>query len=200
MHVPIYPEDLLPQGAFRKLSKSIQNRWPGRSPIKLSLASEILSRALGYADYHALRNAPIECPPDVETPIETTVRQRISAAIQMALTLANDDSVQSEVLGRYVETLPLNALRVFKAAPTQGAPTNPTSNSDDVGTVRSRKRQMKQPDSNLTSNAQRLAFVAQLLNSASRPKVEHLINQIGHRSLPMTRDYVQLNAERVEAD
>ncbi|GFZ71553.1 Uncharacterized protein ALO70_01977 [Pseudomonas amygdali pv. eriobotryae] len=174
MHVPIYPEDLLPQGAFRKLSKSIQNRWPGKSTIKLSSASEILSKALGYADYHALRNASVECPPDAGTPTETTVRQSISAAIQKALTLANDNSVPSEVLGRYVETLPLNALRAFKAATPQGAPTNPTSNSDEVGTVRSRKRQMKQPDSNPTSHAQRLAFVAQLPSSASRPEVEHL--------------------------
>ncbi|MBJ9976928.1 hypothetical protein IAE35_10645 [Pseudomonas sp. S75] len=119
MRVPIFSQDLLPQGAFRKLSKSIQNRWPGRSPIKLSLASEILSKALGYADYHALKNAPTDRSLDTGTPAETDVRAGIAAAISQALALANDSSVPSNVLERYVETLPLKALTAFKGATSQ---------------------------------------------------------------------------------
>ncbi|MGH8379522.1 tyrosine-type recombinase/integrase [Pseudomonas sp.] len=120
MRVPIYPEDLLPQAAFRKLAKSIQNRWPGKSPIQLSLASETLSRGLGYADYHELRNASVVCPLDAGAPSESAVRTQITAAISSVLALANDSSVPRSVLEPFVETLPLKALRTFKGTASRG--------------------------------------------------------------------------------
>lgn len=203
MRVPIYPEDLLPQGAFRKLSKSIQNRWPGRSPIQLSLASEILSKALGYADYHALRNSPINCSLDTGIPAEIDVLAGIAAAISQALALANDSSLPNDVLERYVETLPLKALKAFKTTTTQsthsGASTHPTLEPIKIGTVRSQPRHVKQPSSKPTPHAQRLAWVTKLLNSMRSDEVEQLTNQLGHRSLETNGDYVQLNAKRTEA-
>ncbi len=50
MRVPVYPEDLLPQAAFKRLAKLIQKRWPGQSPVQLSFARETLSKGLGYAN------------------------------------------------------------------------------------------------------------------------------------------------------
>ncbi len=32
MRVPIYPNDLLPKAAFKRIAKSIQKKWPGLSP------------------------------------------------------------------------------------------------------------------------------------------------------------------------
>ncbi|WP_017901507.1 hypothetical protein [Pseudomonas asplenii] len=202
MRVPIFSQDLLPQGAFRKLSKSIQNRWPGRSPIQLSFASEILSKALGYADYHALRNAPVKCSLDTVAPAEADVRAGIAAAISQALALANDSSVPSSMLERYVETLPLKALSAFKGVTSQctqmSAPTHSTRDPDEGRTLRSRKKQVKRPFSPPTSQSQRQAFVAQLLSSTPRAELEMLIHQLGHHSLETTGDYVQLNAKRTE--
>ena len=51
MRVPVYPEDLLPQAAFKRLAKIIQKRWPGQSPVQLSFARETLSKGLGYANW-----------------------------------------------------------------------------------------------------------------------------------------------------
>ncbi|WP_230385583.1 hypothetical protein [Pseudomonas putida] len=68
MRVPVYPEDLLPQAAFKKLAKSIQKRWPGNSPVQLTLARETLSKGLGYANYHDLSKKSVICPRDAETP------------------------------------------------------------------------------------------------------------------------------------
>jgi hypothetical protein len=112
--------------------------------------------------------------------------------------LANDSSVPSNVLERYVETLPLKALRAFKGATSQGthmsASAHSTPDFKEVSTICSRKRQVKRPSSNPTSHSQRLAFVAQLLSSTPRAEVEQIIDQLGHRSLDMTGHYVQLNA------
>ena len=116
MRDPIYPEDLLPQTAFKRLAKSIQKRWPGTSPIGLSLARETLSKGLGYANYHDLRKASIVCRKDGRTPPESLVRAQIAAAISSVLVLANDNSVPSSVLGLFVETLPLKALSAFKGS------------------------------------------------------------------------------------
>lgn len=120
MRVPIYPKDLMPQAAFRKLAKSIQNRWPGESPIQLSLAYETLSKGLGYADYHELRNASVIFPLEAGTPAESAVRAGIAAAISSVLALANDSSVPRSALEPLVETLPLKALTIFKVAASQG--------------------------------------------------------------------------------
>lgn len=120
MRVPIYPEDLLPQTAFKRLAKSIQKRWPGNSPILLSLARETLSKGLGYTSYHHLRKASVTCPRDAETPALPAVHAQIAAAISSVLALASDASVPRSVLDSFVETLTLKALSTFKGAASRG--------------------------------------------------------------------------------
>ncbi|RXU69794.1 hypothetical protein CW358_03785 [Pseudomonas protegens] len=120
MRVPIYPEDLLPQAAFKKLARSIQKRWPGNSPIKLTLARETLSKGLGYANYHDLSKASVICPQDAETPAVSAARAQIATAISSVLALIKDNSVPRSELEIYVDTLPLKALSTFKRAASGG--------------------------------------------------------------------------------
>lgn len=120
MRVPVYPEDLLPQAAFKKLARSIQKRWPGNSPVQLALARETLSKGLGYANYHDLSKESVICPWDAETPALSAVHTQIAAAISSVLALANDTSVPRSLLDPFVEALPLKALSTFKGAASRG--------------------------------------------------------------------------------
>ena len=79
MRVPVYPEDLLPQAAFKRLAKLIQKRWPGQSPVQLSFARETLSKGLGYANYHALMKESVNWPRDAETPVLSTTHAQLAA-------------------------------------------------------------------------------------------------------------------------
>ncbi|WP_448632277.1 MULTISPECIES: hypothetical protein [Pseudomonas fluorescens group] len=92
MRVPVYPEDLLPQAAFKKLAKIIQKRWPGQSSVQLSFARETLSKGLGYANYHDLMKESVIWPRDAETPALSTTHSQLAAEIFSVLALANDTS------------------------------------------------------------------------------------------------------------
>ncbi|WP_256679425.1 hypothetical protein [Pseudomonas sp. Fl4BN1] len=120
MRVPVYPEDLLPQAAFKKLAKSIQKLWLGHSPVQLSLAQETLSRGLGYANHHDLIKESVIWPRDAETPALNAVHTQIAAATSSVLALSNDTSVPRSVLHPFVETLPLKALSTFKGDASRG--------------------------------------------------------------------------------
>lgn len=120
MRVPVYPEDLLPRAAFKKLAKSIQKRWPGNSPVQLTLAQKTLCKGLGYANYHDLTKESAICPRDAETPTLCAVHAQVAAAISSVLDLANDTSVPRNMLDVFVDTLPLKSLRTFKGAASRG--------------------------------------------------------------------------------
>lgn len=120
MRVPVYPEDLLPQAAFKRLAKLIQKRWPGQSPVQLSFARETLSKGLGYANYHDLMKESVIWPRDAETPALSTTHTQLAAEFFSVLALADDTSVPRSVLDPFVETLPLNALSTFKGAASRG--------------------------------------------------------------------------------
>lgn len=114
MRVPIYAQDLLPNAAFKKLAKSLKNRWPDQSSIQQTLANEILSKGLGYLDYYELRSSSLNCTPETPTPSESDARDGIVAALASALQSANENSVTLSGLEAFVETLPLTALTTFK--------------------------------------------------------------------------------------
>ena len=120
MRVPVYPEDLLPQAAFKRLAKLTQKRWPGQSPVQLSFARETLSKGLGYANYHDLMKESVIWPRDAETPALSTTHTQLAAEFFSVLALADDTSVPRSVLDPFVETLPLNALSTFKGAASRG--------------------------------------------------------------------------------
>jgi len=114
MRVPIYPDDLLPQAAFKRLAKNIQKRWLGQSAITLSLARETLSVGLGYVDYRQVRHLSLTCSQNAQTPSEADVYVSIASALSTVLESAADSSVQPSALESFVKTLPLKALSTFK--------------------------------------------------------------------------------------
>lgn len=114
MRVPIYAKDLLPRAAFKKLARFITTKWPGQAPIQQASAYQVLSRGLGYLDYYQVRVASLACPPEMPTPSEADVRAGIAAEITSALEQRNDISVPRTVVDRFVDTLPVTALSVFK--------------------------------------------------------------------------------------
>ncbi|POA28210.1 MULTISPECIES: tyrosine-type recombinase/integrase [unclassified Pseudomonas] len=114
MRVPIYPADLLPKAAFKKLTKCVQKRWPGQSPVPLSLARETISRGLGYDDYHDVMQSSTICPPGAPAPSESDVHSRISAAVINVLKLTDNNSVKPSELKSFVTSLPLKALSTYK--------------------------------------------------------------------------------------
>lgn len=116
MRVPIYPDDLLPQAAFKKLAKNIQKRWPGQSDIRLSRAREALSVGLGYDDYSQVRYLSLTCSPEAQAPSKTDVYGSIVSALSSLLESEADSSVQPSTLESFVRTLPFNALSTFKVA------------------------------------------------------------------------------------
>jgi len=113
MRVPIYPTDLLPKAAFKKLTKCVQKRWPGQSPVPLSLARETISRGLGYDDYHDVMQSSTICPPSAPAPSESDVHSRISAAVINVLKLTDNNSVKPSELESFVTSLPLKALSAY---------------------------------------------------------------------------------------
>ncbi|WP_409319935.1 tyrosine-type recombinase/integrase [Pseudomonas putida] len=135
MRVPVYPEDLLPQAAFKRLAKIIQKRWLGQSPVQLSFARETLSRGLGYANYHDLMKKSVIWLRDAETPALSTTQTQLAAEIFSVLALANDTSVPRSVLDPFVETLPLKALSTFKGAASRGVEVtkSPVPDLDQTG-------------------------------------------------------------------
>lgn len=122
MRFPIYPQDLQPQAAFKKLARSLKNRWLGQSPIQQTLANEILSKGLGYLGYYEVRSSSLTCPPEMPTPSESDVCASIAAEIFLFLKQSNDNSVQRIALERFVESLPLKALTAFKRAGVHETP------------------------------------------------------------------------------
>lgn len=116
MRVPIYPNDLLPKAAFKRIAKSIQKKWPGRSPIPLSLAFDALSRGLGYANYHQARSVSLTCSLDARTPSRGAVIAGVAVELSSLLQASNDSSVTSDALVAFIAALPLETLSTFKMA------------------------------------------------------------------------------------
>ncbi|MBB4861727.1 hypothetical protein HNP46_000538 [Pseudomonas nitritireducens] len=54
MAFPISKIDLEGRG-FSRLARFVHKNWPGQEPINLSFAQELLSRSLGYKDFHDLQ-------------------------------------------------------------------------------------------------------------------------------------------------
>lgn len=111
---------MLPRATFKKLDKSIQKRWPGNSPVQLTLAQKTLSKGPGYANYHDFTKESVICPRDAETPTLCAVHAQVAAAISSVLDLANGTSVPRNVLDAFVDTLSLKSLCTFKGAASRG--------------------------------------------------------------------------------
>lgn len=55
MRVPIFSKDLESGKGVLRLARCLQRDWPGKNQIKLSTAQNLMSRCLGYVDFHDVR-------------------------------------------------------------------------------------------------------------------------------------------------
>lgn len=55
MRVPIFSKDLESGKGVLRLARCLQRDWPSEEPIKLSTAQNLMSRCLGYADFHEVK-------------------------------------------------------------------------------------------------------------------------------------------------
>lgn len=103
MAFPISNFDLEGRG-FSRLARFVHKNWPGEDPINLSFAQELLSRSLGYKDFHDLQQSaglyryktgPVDA--SKIAPTATAELQRIKGVDQGAIKA-------------FVESWPLNLL------------------------------------------------------------------------------------------
>ncbi|WP_443694733.1 hypothetical protein [Pseudomonas sp.] len=55
MRVPIFSKDLESGKGVLRLARCLQRDWPSEEPIKLSAAQNLMSRCLGYVDFHDVK-------------------------------------------------------------------------------------------------------------------------------------------------
>lgn len=123
MRVPVYPDDLIRNRGFKSLSKQLQERWYGSTPISLADAQKALAQGLGYQSFHDLSETAKACPPDAPIPLEADARQAIRSAIGTALQLETSQPLDQQKLERLVNDLSLKKLVAFKhvqASPSAG--------------------------------------------------------------------------------
>lgn len=114
MRVPVYPDDLIRNRGFKSLSKQLQERWYGSTPILLADAQKALARGLGYESFHDLRETSKVCPPDAPIPHESDVRRAIRSAIGTVLQPETLLPLDQQKLERFVNDLSLKKLVAFK--------------------------------------------------------------------------------------
>ena len=55
MRIPIFPKDVEPGKGVLRLARLLQRDWPGEDRIGLGAAQNLMSRCLGYADFHDVK-------------------------------------------------------------------------------------------------------------------------------------------------
>lgn len=114
MRVPVYPDDLIRNRGFKSLSKQLQERWYGSTPISLADAQKALARGLGYQSIHDLSEASKVCQPGEPVPPEADIRQAIRSAIGTTLQPETLLPLDQQKLERLVNDLSLKKLVAFK--------------------------------------------------------------------------------------
>lgn len=114
MRVPIFPADLLARQGFNLIAKKLQRNWPCGTPVTLSSAQEILSKWLGYRDFHDLQQSAKNGNSDVVEPSLDEVRDSISASIFATCQTQHAPRVTDQSLDRLIKRLPLKKLVAFR--------------------------------------------------------------------------------------
>lgn len=81
MRVPISSADLRVKYGFNRLAKKLQRNWPSDVSLSLTYSQEILSRGLGYQDFHDLQCSADKSLQTGIQPSQNEVRARISTSI-----------------------------------------------------------------------------------------------------------------------
>lgn len=114
MRVPIYPDDLNPSHGFKRIAKKPQREWPGFNPIQLSFAREILSKGLGYRDYHDVVQSSKKWQPETFPFSKEEVNVALMSAISAAIQIDNKLVKAHPNLLALVQSLPLHTLVALK--------------------------------------------------------------------------------------
>lgn len=116
MRVPIAQSDLIPNRGFKLIARALQLNWPASSPIGLMTAQDVLSRGLGYCDYHDLSREADKGMFGKAITTQTEVEDSINTAVFAYLSRESAAGNSSDAIKKAVESLPLSQLKVFSAA------------------------------------------------------------------------------------
>lgn len=115
MRVPIAQSDLIPNRGFKLNARVLQQNWPASSPIGLMTSQDVLSRGLGYRDYHDLHRE-VEKGLSVGTiPTQAEVADSINTAVFAFLSRQPAAGISADAIDKMVGALPLDQLKVFSA-------------------------------------------------------------------------------------
>ncbi|WP_422422170.1 hypothetical protein [Pseudomonas sp. GZD-222] len=115
MRVPVYPDDLVPNRGVKRLAKILHKKWCGPNPVSLSHLREVVSRGLGYRDYHDLLQASKLSHAGEPSPVEAEVRLGILSALKAVLEPEEWPASDYAQLERLVATLPLFSLTALNS-------------------------------------------------------------------------------------
>ncbi|MGV8919762.1 MAG: hypothetical protein ACOH2R_18490 [Pseudomonas sp.] len=169
MRVPIYPIDLLAKHGFKQIAKKLQRNWPGPTSIGFLKAQEILSKGLGYCDYHDVLRSFEKCEPDEPVPTETQVRDGIYTSIFGLLQSGLVGTIDESEINRLVTLLPLHELSVFDDASQRQ-----TADQNQPDTLQPSMESQLERSVTIQDKASRQKSPSAALNSNSKPYVTHV--------------------------
>lgn len=114
MRVPIYTADLSDKRGFKRIAKKLQKNWPSGTPISLASAQAILSRGLGYRDFHDIQQSAEADGSKATQPTQNDVRDGISTSIFAFCQATKIIGIEETLLDRLVKLLPLQELRAYQ--------------------------------------------------------------------------------------
>ncbi|WP_122335809.1 tyrosine-type recombinase/integrase [Pseudomonas coronafaciens] len=115
MRVPISSADLRVKYGFNRLAKKLQRNWPSDASLSLAYSQEILSRGLGYQDFHDLQRSADKPLHTGIQPSQDDVRDRISTSIVAFCQSKRIITISDRDVVKLVALLPLQELTVFQA-------------------------------------------------------------------------------------
>jgi hypothetical protein len=173
MRVPIYTADLSDKRGFKRIAKKLQRNWPDVTPLNLASAQGILSRGLGYRDFHDLQQSAEEGDLHATLSTQNEARDGISTSIFAFCQASKFTSIINETdVDRLVKLLPLHELGVFQGL-NPGHPADlpaPTV----LDTPLDAGRELPDPSNEISANHAGLPTNADLKLSHSVPPIKFI--------------------------
>jgi integrase len=114
MRIPIYTADLNDKHGFKRIAKKLQKNWPWSTPLSLASAQAILSRGLGYRDFHDIQQSAEANGSKAPQPTQNEARDGVSTSIFAFCQASKIIGIEETDLDRLVKLLPLQELRAFQ--------------------------------------------------------------------------------------
>ncbi|WP_201199150.1 hypothetical protein [Pseudomonas sp. S37] len=170
MRISIFPQDVKSGKGVLRLAKLLQRDWPGENRIGLSAAQNLISRCLGYANYHDVRMSVGSSKFEFATLEELRAQsfEVIKAEVEKA---CPSQEVKFEKLLERISTWPFIGLQIF---------TNPFFHSRSPA-----------PEKQMLESLQMTAYyLSSYSNNADvMPIRDRIEAMLGHKSTDMTRLY-----------